>query len=110
MTTDARGTDERLAEILAELTDSRRKGEAPDLEAVARQHPELADDLRDLWAAAWIAEEVARTSDLSRDPEATAAWERPLRTRAAPGPGEPTRFGGCEILEELGRGGMGVVY
>lgn len=97
--------DERLAALLSELTDTR--GGLVELEAQARRHPDLADDLRALWAAAQIADEMARP-----DPQghATTPWARPTEG-APPAPTEPpSRVGGCTLLEELGRGGMGVVY
>ncbi len=93
--------DALLAELLAELTDRLRRGDAPDVETVAARHPELAEELRDLWAAASIAEDVAGALGAPADSETTATFDAP---------GDATLFGGCELLEELGRGGMGVVY
>src|SRR3954470_24719283 len=90
-----------LADLLTRLTDELRRGGSPDVDAMAARHPELAGELRELWAAAWIAEELAR------DPEPTLAWDPTPRPSADCDPRSP-RFGGCELLEELGRGGMGV--
>ena len=42
--------DEGLAQLLAELTEQVRQGQQPNIEAVARQHPDLAIELRELWA------------------------------------------------------------
>jgi len=97
--------DRRLAGLLGELTDEIRAGREPDLEAAARRNPDLADELRDLWAAATVAEELAVLA-----PEGpTGVW-----SEGSPDPIEgesPGKFfGNHEILEELGRGGMGVVY
>src|SRR5262249_42590919 len=58
----------QLVALLQELTEELRQGLVPDVERVARRHPELADELRDLWATARIAE------DLAAPPDATAAW------------------------------------
>ncbi len=52
MTTTDR--DEQLAELLTRLTDELRQERVPDIEQVARQHPELASDLRELWTACWL--------------------------------------------------------
>jgi serine/threonine-protein kinase len=99
--------DEReryLAELIGDLTDRLRCGERPDLEAVVRDHPALAGELRELWAAVLIAEEMAR----SPADDGTTDWTSSL-TEMPIGPAPP-RVGDCELLEELGRGGMGVVY
>ena len=101
--------DALLAELLAELTDRLRRGGDPDVETLAGRHPELAEELRDLWAAASIAEEVAGALDRRPTPRRRPPSMRrpdPRRSRD----GAESLFGGCELLEELGRGGMGVVY
>jgi hypothetical protein len=109
--------DHQIAEILSDLTERVRRGEQPDLEAVIRQHPQFAAELRQLWAAVMIAEQMA--SD-ARDAEMT----QPLRTpgeeitqttphgaeTACPFAALPRQFGDYLLLEELGRGGMGIVY
>lgn len=98
--------DERLAQLLAELTEQHRQGRRPEIDLVAQQHPELAQELRELWAAVQIAEEFAKPISDSR---ATRELSRPC---SAPpeGPPLPRTFGDYELLEEIGRGGMGVVY
>lgn len=101
------GRDEMLAALLIELTEGSRVGDASDLERVAAAHPDLAAELRELWGAAQMAELLASGGD------ETTAWG----TADEPRPPASTRpaemfeaCGDCEILEELGRGGMGVVY
>jgi eukaryotic-like serine/threonine-protein kinase len=95
--------ERRLAELLAELTEQWRRGLPVDVEEAARQHPDLAAELRELWAAAMIAEELARSSS---GPTLTY----PSVPAAAPTAPSMATCGDCELLEELGRGGMGVVY
>jgi serine/threonine-protein kinase len=92
--------DERLARLLDELTQQARAGRPPDLDVVARQHPDLADELRELWPAVQIADELAGPA---LDSRATLA---PPSAPASP----PRTLGDYEIVEEIGRGGMGVVY
>ncbi len=102
--------DERLAAILDGLAAEQKAGRPPDLAAAAAAHPDLAAELNDLWA-------VAQLARLARPPEHTAVHAPPEPTNPAPdrvAPAEPAAppraFGDFEIISELGRGGMGVVY
>jgi eukaryotic-like serine/threonine-protein kinase len=99
--------DDRLAGLLSALTEDRRAGREADVESIARNHPDLAEELRALWAAAEIAEEMARDVD----DDSTLLWTpdlAPASTR--PEAREGQQVGDCRLLEELGRGGMGVVH
>ncbi len=94
--------DQQLAELLDELTKKQKSGDQVDLDSITRQHPDIADELRQLLAVAQIADEFGKS-----DSETTLAQT----TRLFEPTGQlPRAFGDYELLQELGRGGMGVVY
>src|SRR6266540_963526 len=51
--------EEKLARLLDDLLALTRRGQRPDLDAVAREHPEFAAELRQLWATAQFADQFA---------------------------------------------------
>src|SRR5205823_3462845 len=84
-----------------------RQGQRPDVEAAGRQHPELAGELRALWPAVVLAEELARPDNSPstiQQPGPPPAEETPAAN------GLPRTFGDYELQQEIGRGGMGVVF
>jgi serine/threonine-protein kinase len=102
--------DELLARLIAQLTDQQHQA-PPDFEAIKRAHPDVADELRELWAVVQLAHEFApavvssaATMDQPAAPSSATENAPPVTTSL------PRTFGNYELMEELGRGGMGVVF
>ncbi len=101
-----------LVRLIDELTTAARQGESPDVEALAGEHPRLADELRSLWATIWFTESLAR----AENPELPSGDRTVLVPSTNPSTDPPASlqgsviFGDYQLLEELGQGGMGVVF
>jgi WD40 repeat protein/serine/threonine protein kinase/Flp pilus assembly protein TadD len=91
-----------LDELAEDFVARRRRGEGPSVEEYVEKYPALAEQIRDLFPALSMMEEIrpdqsARTGEFTGDPAegATPVLER---------------LGDFRILREIGRGGMGIVY
>src|SRR5690606_38226243 len=96
-----RDSDELLAELLDQLMAEARAGGRPQIERVAAGHPELHDELRQLWATARVAEDLASASGAVDNPSAPSQ----LPSSPALGGLLPRTIGDYELLEVIGRGG-----
>jgi len=87
-----------LEVLAAEYMERLRQGQAPSISDYAAQHPELAEEIEDLFPT------IAATERLK------ARQARSSGGRASLGAARPERLGDFRLIREIGRGGMGVVF
>src|SRR5262249_39804188 len=90
-----------LGQIADEFVEAYRRGQRPSVEEFARRYPDHADDLREILPALVLMEKAKPGDD-------TSSLRRRAKVWAAASPLQ--QLGDYQILREVGRGGMGVVY
>jgi WD40 repeat protein/predicted Ser/Thr protein kinase len=104
--------EERVNEAIAAYLEAAEAGRAPEREAFLARYPDLADELR---AFLDDRDRFARAAAPLGPPAPAAAPEAPTLTPGEPPAADPALglvryFGDYEMLAEIDRGGMGVVY
>lgn len=87
-----------LEVLLSRFSEAVRRGERPDVEEYAAGHPELADQIRELFPL------IENLEHWKTDKEVEC-----LR-RSVPDEFPVRRLGKYDLVRELGRGGMGIVF
>ncbi len=101
-------TSEARSEIVLELAEEflerYRNGERPGLQEYVDRHPELAGEIREVFPAMAMMENIAIHDDsLTGEETGAHAGPSPRATVAE-------QLGDFRIIREIGHGGMGVVY
>ncbi len=91
--------DDQIAALLNEYFDRRQRGEGLTPERFSAEHPESADALRPYLEGLTLLDRIRNVTTGSGTPPV-----------AGPTSGQLPTIAGYKLLEEVGRGGMGVVY
>ena len=92
-------SDDLLDRLAESYVNRLRSGERPTVDEYTARYPELADEIREVFAAMAQVEEVA-LDDRSLQP--AFVEQRSFD--------HPKELGDYRIIREVGRGGMGIVY
>lgn len=87
-----------LEMLAADFVERQRKGERVSIEQYAAEHPELAEEIQELFPTIVAMERLKLQQEKSGSGQASL------------GPVKLERLGDYRILREIGRGGMGIVF
>lgn len=97
---DLTNIPDAIADIADEFIQRIRDGESPQVADYEQQYPDMAQAIRDILPALAVIEKLKPSSS-----DENATQDEPLQNTDS-----PTQIGEFQIVREIGRGGMGVVY
>ncbi len=100
---ESEARSERVLELAEEFLERYRKGERPPLKEYIDRHPELAAEIKEVFPAMAILENIAVVDESLAAPGPESEAERQKRPALQ-------QLGDFRIIREIGHGGMGVVY
>jgi WD40 repeat protein/serine/threonine protein kinase len=103
MMSESEARSERVLELAEEFLERYRKGERPPLKEYADRHPELAAEIREVFPAMAMMENIAVADSSFEGDEAEKKAAKPAELALK-------QLGDYRIIREIGHGGMGVVY
>jgi serine/threonine protein kinase len=102
--------EQRVNEAIAVYLQAVERGENPDRDKFLTDHLDIAPELKSFFANQDVFQQAAGKPDQKRTPDANEATLA-FQERGVPSPNDVIRyFGDYELLEEIARGGMGVVF
>src|SRR5437588_6341027 len=100
---DSESRSELVLELAEEFLERYRKGERPPLREYIDRHPELAAEIKEVFPAMAMMENIA----VADESLAAPSQEAGVKSSAAPA---LQQLGDYRIIREIGHGGMGIVY
>ena len=103
--------EQQLAEIVAAQLDKMQIGQSLDMEALIAEHPTLAKQIQEVWPALLLADVAGHCATIEQEPPSSQPGPGPILLGSDQTPEAiPVRMGDYELIEQIGRGGMGVVF
>jgi serine/threonine protein kinase len=97
----------RFASTLEQYLDLIEKGISPDVERLMQEHPDLVDAFKKILPSGQLQDNRKKTNQADRTQQDSKGANAKRRQADEP---PPRQLGEFELLEEIGRGGMGIVF